>query len=163
VATRTHPPRIYARPAKDSDGFRHRIAYVLVPRKNGKSAIASSALAIHDLFFGVKGGEVYSIASTKDQARIVFGEAKKMVEASEELSGLVKIYRDAIELPSRGSVYRVLAAESYSAEGLNASSVIADEIHAMPSREMVDVMSLSYGKSREQGTYGDGHDGRGSH
>jgi phage terminase large subunit-like protein len=133
---------IYARPAKDADGFRHRIAYVLVPRKNGKSAIGS-ALAIHDLFFGVKGGEVYSIASTKDQARIVFGEAKKMVEASEELSGLVKIYRDAIELPGRGSVYRVLAAESYSAEGLNASSVIADEIHAMPSREMIDVMSLS--------------------
>jgi phage terminase large subunit-like protein len=76
--------RIYARPAKDSDGFRHRIACVYVPRKNGKSAIAS-ALAIHDLFFGVKGGECYSIAAEKNQARIVFGEAKKMVEASEEL------------------------------------------------------------------------------
>jgi phage terminase large subunit-like protein len=63
------------------------------------------------------------------------------------------LYRDAIELPGRGSVYRVLAAESYSAEGLNASSVIADEIHAMPSREMVDVMSLSMA-SREQGAYG---------
>jgi phage terminase large subunit-like protein len=134
--------RIYARPAKDSDGFRHRIACVYVPRKNGKSAIAS-ALAVHDLFFGVKGGEVYSIAAEKEQARIVFGEAKKMVEASEELSGMVKLYRDAIELPSRGSVYRVLSAEAYSKEGLNASSVFADEIHAMPNRELWDVMSLS--------------------
>jgi phage terminase large subunit-like protein len=134
--------RIYARPAKDSDGFRHRIACVYVPRKNGKSAIAS-ALAIHDLFFGVKGGECYSIAAEKNQARIVFGEAKKMVEASEELSSMVKLYRDAIELPSRGSVYRVLSAEAYSKEGLNASSVFADEIHAMPDRTLWDVMSLS--------------------
>jgi phage terminase large subunit-like protein len=134
--------RIYARPAKDADGFRHRISCVYVPRKSGKSTV-SSALAVHDLFFGVKGGEVYSIAAEKEQARIVFGEAKKMVEASEELSGLVKIYRDAIELPSRGSVYRVLSAESYSKEGLNSSAVFADEIHAMPNRELWDVMSLS--------------------
>jgi phage terminase large subunit-like protein len=134
--------RIYARPAKDADGFRHRIATVYVPRKNGKSAIAS-ALAVHDLFFGVKGGEIYSIAAEKEQARIVHAEAKKMIEASEELSSMVKIYRDAIELPSRGSVYRVLSAEAYSKEGLNASSVFADEIHAMPNRELWDVMSLS--------------------
>jgi phage terminase large subunit-like protein len=135
---------IYARPAEDSDGLahRHRIATVYIPRKNGKSAIAS-ALAVHDLFFGVKGGEVYSIAAEKEQARIVFGEAKKMVEASEELSSQVKLYRDAIEFPSRGSVYRVLSAEAYSKEGLNASSVFADEIHAMPNRELWDVMSLS--------------------
>jgi phage terminase large subunit-like protein len=132
----------HARPAKDSDGFRHRIACVYVPRKNGKSAVAS-ALAIHDLFFGVKGGECYSIAAEKEQARIVFGEAKKMVEASEELSSMVKLYRDAIELPSRGSVYRVLSAEAYSKEGLNASSVFADEIHAMPDRTLWDVMALS--------------------
>jgi phage terminase large subunit-like protein len=134
--------RIYARPAKDSDGFRHRIATVYVPRKNGKSAIAS-ALAIFDLSLGVGGAEVYSIAAEKEQARIVFGEAKKMVEASEELSGMFKLYRDAIEFPNRGSVYRVLSAEAYSKEGLNASSVFADEIHAMPDRTLWDVMSLS--------------------
>jgi len=134
--------RIYARPNKGELGLRHRISYVLVPRKNGKSSI-SSALAIHDLFWTVKGAEVFSIAASKDQARIVFGEAKKMVEASEELASQVKIYRDAIELPSRQSVYRVLSSESYTSEGLNASSVFADEIHAMPTRELWDVMSLS--------------------
>jgi phage terminase large subunit-like protein len=134
--------RIYARPGEGELGLRHRISYVLVPRKNGKSSIAS-ALAIHDLFGTVKGAEVFSIAASKDQARIVFGEAKKMVEASEELSAQVKIYRDAIELPTRQSVYRVLSSESYTSEGLNASSVFADEIHAMPTRELWDVMSLS--------------------
>jgi phage terminase large subunit-like protein len=136
--------RIYARPSKDADGLalRHRISTLYLPRKNGKSAIAS-ALAVHDLFFGVRGGEVYSIAAEKEQARIVFGEAKKMIEASEELSSQVKLYRDAIEFPGRGSVYRVLSAEAYSKEGLNASSVFADEIHAMPNRELWDVMSLS--------------------
>jgi len=135
--------RIYARPAPGEKGFRHRVSCVYIPRKNGKSAIAS-ALAVHDLYFGgVTGAEVYSIAAEKEQARIVFGEAKKIVEASEELSGLAKIYRDAIEIPSKGSVYRVLSAEAYSKEGLNASSVFADEIHAMPDRTLWDVMSLS--------------------
>ena len=80
--------RIYARPAKDSTGLRHRISYVMLPRKNGKSSVAS-ALAIHDLFVGLSGGETYSIAASKEQARIVFGEAKKMVEASEALSSQV--------------------------------------------------------------------------
>jgi phage terminase large subunit-like protein len=56
---------------------------------------------------------------------------------------MVKLYRDAIEVPSSGSIYRVLSAESYSKEGLNASSVFADEVAAMQTREIWDVMSLS--------------------
>lgn len=133
---------VYAKDGPQGTGYRHRLSYVLMPRKNGKSALAS-ALAVFDLIFSVSGAEVYSIAAEKEQARIVFGEAKKMIEASEELSGMMKVYRDTIEFPSRGSIYRVLSAESYSKEGLNASSVFADEIHAMPNRELFDVMSLS--------------------
>jgi phage terminase large subunit-like protein len=71
-----------------------------------------------------EGGETYSCASTKDQARITFNDARKLIEADPELKDMCKVYRDAIELPSTGSIWRVLASESFASEGLNASCVI---------------------------------------
>lgn len=130
--------------ATDGTGFRHRVNLVGVPRKNGKSALASP-IALWSLLTGPKGGEVYSCAADKDQARIVFGEAKKMLEAEPELAELAKIYRDAIEIPSTGSVYRVLSAEAFTKEGLSPTMVIFDELHAQPTRELFDVMQLAQG------------------
>ena len=124
--------------------LRHRTQLVGVPRKNGKSAL-SSTLALYSLILGPRGGEVYSVAAEKEQARIVFADAKKIIEASEELSGLTKLYKDVIEFPKFGSVYRVLSAEAYSKEGLNPHFVLFDELHAQPSRELFDVMSLAMG------------------
>jgi phage terminase large subunit-like protein len=88
---------------------------------------------------------VYSVAAEKEQARIVFADAKRTVEASPELSALTKLYRDAIELPSFNSVYRVLSAESVTKEGLSPTTVIFDELHAQPDRELFDVFSLAMG------------------
>jgi phage terminase large subunit-like protein len=88
---------------------------------------------------------VYSVAAEKEQARIVFADAKRTVEASPELSSLTKLYRDAIELPSFNSVYRVLSAESVTKEGLSPTTVIFDELHAQPDRELFDVFSLAMG------------------
>ena len=128
---------IYA--SDGSGGFLNTVSLVGMPRKSGKSALASS-LAVFDLYFGPRGGESYSIAAEKEQARIVFHYAKKMIEASEELSSMAKLYRDTIEIPHTGSIYRVLSAESYSKEGLSPTSVWADELHAHPTRELFDVM-----------------------
>jgi phage terminase large subunit-like protein len=66
--------------AQDEDGgFIAKNALVGLPRKNGKSALASH-LAVFDTIFGATGGETYSVAATRDQARIVFGEAKRIIE-----------------------------------------------------------------------------------
>jgi len=86
-----------------------------------------------------------SCAADREQARIVFGTARRMVELDPELSGLLKLYRDAIEYRKTGSVYRVLSAESYTKEGLNPHLVVFDEVHAQPNRELWDVMSLAMG------------------
>ena len=129
--------------AGDGQGnFTAKLSLIGMPRKSGKSAI-SSAMATYDLFFGPRGGEVYSIAADKDQARIVFNDAKKIIEANPDLMEMVRLYRDAIEVIDTGSVYRVLSSESFTKEGLNASAVWADELHAMPTRELFDVMQLS--------------------
>jgi phage terminase large subunit-like protein len=138
--------------AKDTDdGLKFRTALIGMPRKNGKSALSSAAFGLYSLIAeGIEGGEVYSVAAEKEQARIVFGEAKRMVEQS-ELSELCTLYRDAIFVPSTNSVYRVVSAEAYSKEGLNPSRVIMDELHAHKDRTLFDVFQLAMGNRGKLG------------
>jgi phage terminase large subunit-like protein len=128
--------------------FKYRTVYWGMGRKNGKSAIAAG-IGLWSLFMHDEGGETYSCAATKDQARITFNDARKLIEANPELNATAKVYRDAIELPATGSIWRVLASESFGAEGLNASCVIFDEIHALQDRKMWDVMQNSMASRRE--------------
>ena len=132
-----------------TDGkLKHRTALVGMPRKNGKSSLGSG-IGLWSLFMGVAGGEIYSCAADKDQAKIVFGDAKKMIEAEPELADHCNIYRDAIEVPSTGSIYRALSSEAFTKEGLSATLVIYDELHAAPNRELFDVMTLGMGARSE--------------
>jgi len=132
----------------ENGNFKHRTIYWGMGRKNGKSSIAAG-VGLWSLFMHDQGGETYSCAATKDQARITFNDARKLIDGNPDLSSMTKVYRDAIELPATGSIWRVLASESFGAEGLNASCVIFDEIHALPDRKMWDVMQLSMA-SRKQ-------------
>jgi phage terminase large subunit-like protein len=115
------------------DGLlRYRRAIVGLPRKNGKSLLGTT-IALEHLVFGPKGAQVYSAASDRAQAKIVFGEARQQVLNNPTLSRVIKVYRDALEMPSRGSVYKALSADASAAHGLGPSLVIADELHAWPS------------------------------
>ena len=131
-----------------ADGRRRfRRGLIGLPRKNGKSALGSG-IALFGLF-DEPGAEVYGCAGDKEQARIVFAEARRAVESDAELSGALRVYRDAIEYPANHAVYRILSAEAYSKEGLNPSLVVFDEVHVQPNDELWNVMSLGSG-TREQ-------------
>jgi len=135
--------------ARRSDGRRkHRTAIIGMARKNGKSALGSG-IALHALMLGPTGGEVYSCAADRDQARIVFGSAKKMIELSPELSSVCTIYRDVIEVVSTGSVYRVLSSEAFTKEGLSPTCVIYDELHSAPNDDLWNVMTLAQAARRD--------------
>lgn len=138
--------RLFAR--TPNGRLKHRQALIGVPRKNGKSALGAG-VALYGLAFGPSGGEVFSCAADKEQARIVFGTAKKMLELEPQFGSMFKVYRDAIEFPSNGSVYRVLSAEAFTKEGLNPHLVLFDEVHAQPNRELWDVMALATGARLE--------------
>lgn len=112
--------------------MRYRRAVIGLPRKNGKSLLGT-AIALEHLIYGPSGAQVYSAASDRQQAKIVFGEARQQVLNNPAMSRIVKVYRDALELPSKGSVYRALSADAMRAHGLAPSLVVADELHAWPS------------------------------
>jgi phage terminase large subunit-like protein len=131
--------------ARRPDGrYRHRRGLIGVPRKNGKSALGSG-FGLHGLLWSGEGAEVYSCAADKDQARIVFSVAKRMVEMDEGLSGSIKVFRDVLEVPETGSIYKALSSEAFTKEGLNPSLVLFDELHAQPNDELYDVMSNAFG------------------
>ena len=131
---------------KNDDGTRLvRIAYIEVPRKQGKSTFAAG-IALY-LLVGDKepGCEVYSCAGDREQAAYVFELARQMVAASPVLSGLIKPYRRSLVYPEYGASYKVLSADAFTKHGLNAHGVIFDELHVQPNRELWDVMKTSTG------------------
>lgn len=128
---------------------RYRTAYIEIPRKNGKSTLAAG-IALYLLFVdGEPGAEVYSAASDREQASIVFNEAKNMTESSSELKKRAESYKRSIVVMSTKSSYKVLSADAFTKDGLNASGVVVDELHAQPGRELVDVLVTSTGARRQ--------------
>ncbi len=128
---------------KDVNGFRrYNLALVGVPKKNGKSTLASG-IALYMLFADVSGAEVYSVAGDKDQAKIIFQMTKRAIERNPILLSSVKIYKDEIVVPSTNSIYKVLSADAPTAHGLNPSCVIFDELWNQPSRDLYDALTQS--------------------
>lgn len=124
---------------------RYRTALIGLPRKNGKSLIGA-CLALYGLVAdGEVGAEIYSVAGDKEQARIVFGTAKRMVELNPVLASRITVYRDALEFPMMGSIYRVLSADAELKQGLNPSFVTFDEVHVQPNDQLWLAMELGMG------------------
>jgi len=74
------------------------------------------------------GAEVYNVAGSKDQAKVLFKIGAGFVERSPELRSMSRIFRDAIEVPETESVWRVIAADARLAHAPNPSTTIIDEI-----------------------------------
>lgn len=110
---------------------RFRRAYIEVPKKNGKSTMASGVGLALLLADGEMGAEVYSTATDREQASIVHGEAIRMVQASPELSRRLRINATTKNIGDEAtqSWYRALPAEAGAAEGKNAHGLIVDELH----------------------------------
>lgn len=132
----------------DAGRLRYRRAMIGLPRKQGKS-LMGSAIAVYSMIAGEPGAEVYAVAGDRQQARIIFNEAKQQVQNSPMLSEVTKVYRDALEMPSFGSVFRVLSSEFKSQAGLNPSTVLFDELWNQGDSELFDQMTLGSGARLE--------------
>jgi len=124
-----------------------REVYIEVPRKNGKSSLGA-ALALYLLFAdGESGAEIYSAAADTDQAAIVFGVAKGMVEQDPDLDSVSDSFRRSIVYKS--NAYHVLSADAPTKHGKNSHGILFDELHAQPNRELYDVLKTSTGSRRQ--------------
>jgi phage terminase large subunit-like protein len=134
------------------DGYRRfRRSYVEVPRGNGKSCF-TSALALYMMGLDGEGGaECYSFATTRDQAKIVFNDAKQMARKSPGLCKALGIEVNAhvILQPDTASKLEAQSAEGSTLDGLNTHFAAIDELHAHRSRDVYDVTETSTGKRKQ--------------
>ena len=132
-----------------TDGKRRfRRSYIEVPRGNAKSTL-SSAVGLYMLAADNEGGaEVYSLATTRDQARIVFGDAQTMVRRDRALREAFGIEVNAhnINIARTGSKFEALSSEGSTLDGLNIHFGCVDELHAHKTRTVYDVVETGTGK-----------------
>ena len=127
---------------------RYRRSYIEVPRGNAKSTL-SSAIALYMLAADGEGGaEVYSLATTRDQARIVFGDAQTMARRSAGFRSRFSVNVGAhnMHVLATGSKFEALSAEGSTLDGLNIHFGCVDELHAHKTRTVYDVVETGTGK-----------------
>ncbi len=127
---------------------RFRRSYIEVPRGNAKSTL-SSAVGLYMLAADGEGGaEVYSLATTRDQARIVFGDAQTMARKSPGFRSRfgVAVGAHNMHVLATGSKFEALSAEGSTLDGLNIHFGCVDELHAHKTRTVYDVVETGTGK-----------------
>ena len=126
--------------------FRH--AYHEIPRKNGKS-LEAAVVALYVTFFDSEpGAEGYCAATKRDQAKIVFGDAKKLVESS-NLKSRIGVFVANLHRDDTASKLEPLGADHDSTDGLNPNAIIIDELHAHKTRGLIDVLETATGARRQ--------------
>lgn len=127
---------------------RFKTAYVEVGRKNGKSTFVAPIGLYMTRWDQEPGAEVYSAATSRDQARIVFDAARDMVRQS-KLRNYVQAYNHSVCHEASASSFKPLASDSDTLEGKNTHCAIIDELHAHKNRRVYDVLELSLAARRQ--------------
>ena len=132
------------------DGKRvYREAFLLIPRKNGKSTFAAALALFLLIADGEEGPEVYVAAASKKQARIIFDEAKKYVRRSLGLQDFVRPYRDTIVCAENDGKLEVVSSDAPLQHGTNPHGNVIDELWAHKDPELYDALTSGSGAREE--------------
>lgn len=114
----------------DNQGFRqYRESVLIVGKKNGKSLLASIVGLYLLVADGEAGPEVYAVATKKDQSKIIWMEAKRMVRKSPALLKRIKTLVAELVADFCDGTFKPLASDSDTLDGLNVHGGLMDEIH----------------------------------
>ena len=128
---------------KETGYRRYTESFFFVGRKNGKSTMLA-AIALYMLMAdGESGSEVYSVASKRDQANILFDQAHEMIKQSPDLNRNIRKRKSDLYFPHNFSKMQSLGKNSNSLDGLNAHLVVIDELHSIQDRNLYEVMKQS--------------------
>lgn len=134
---------------KDTGYRRYTEAILMVARKNGKSTLAAGILLYLLVADKEPGAEIYTVATKKDQARIIYDETVNMVKQSPELARALKKRRSDLYMASTMSKAEALGKNSNTMDGLNSHGVVIDELHGIRDRNLYEVMKQSMSARRQ--------------
>lgn len=133
----------------DDNGYRRfSQAYIEVGRGNGKSTFCSGIGLYMLCADGELGADIYSFATTRDQARIVFDDALAMARGNKDLQryyGLTPL-NNSMVIIGTNSKFLPKSADAGTLDGLNTHLGIIDELHAHKTRKVYDVVNSSTSK-----------------
>jgi phage terminase large subunit-like protein len=115
-------------------------ALLIVARKNGKSTLAAAIGLYLQIADGEPGAEIYACATKKDQAKIIWLEAKRMVRKSSVLLKRIKTLVSEMVSDYNDSSFKPLGSDSETLDGLNVHGALLDEIHAWKTKDLYDVI-----------------------
>jgi phage terminase large subunit-like protein len=115
---------------------------LFIPRKAGKSTL-TAVIALYELACGEKGAEVFTLATNREQATIVFDAAKGFIEnMPSELESL--FYVSKFEIKKAGdtqTMFKALSRDTKkTGDGKNPSCVIIDEAAQITDRNSIEVL-----------------------
>ena len=119
---------------------KYRELFLVVARKNGKSTLSAGIGLYLMIGDGEPGAEVYAVASKKDQAKIVWSDAKRMVNKSVSLRRRIKPLVSEMVSTWNDSIFKPVASDSDTLDGLNVHGAMMDEIHAWKDKNLYDVI-----------------------
>lgn len=127
----------------DIEGNRkYRESLLIVGKKNGKSLLASIVGLYMLTADGEMGPEVYAVATKKDQSKIIWLESKRMVRKSPALTKRVRSLVAELDTDFNDGVFKPLASDSDTLDGLNIHCVLMDEIHQWKQgKALYDIMA----------------------
>lgn len=128
----------------DIEGRRkYREALLIVGKKNGKSLLGSIVGNYTLIADGEPGPEIYAVATKKDQAKIIWNEARRMVRKSPALARRIKTLTHEMSSEEfNDGVFKALASDSDTLDGLNVHCVLMDEIHQWKQgKALFDIMA----------------------
>lgn len=137
---------------KKADGYRRfRRVHQEIARKNGKTLMAAGIALILAFFDGEQGAQVYSAATKQAQAKLVWLDALRMVQARPALRRHIKHWKasDTLESEASNSRFTPLGADSDTQDGLNVHAAILDELHKHRNRGVLDVLKTATGSRRQ--------------
>ena len=140
---KAHIQALYGFVDKETGLRKYRKFVLFVGKKNGKST-EGSGLGLYQLTSDGEGGaEIYSVATKKDQAKIIWEEAKRMAAKSPALNKRTRRLVNGIFYDKTESLFKAVASETDSLDGLNGSAILADEIWAWRDKGLLDIMADS--------------------
>ena len=128
---------------------RYREGIIIVGAGNGKSTLVGGNATYAASKDGERGAEVYVLANSKEQARIIFDECKAQIQSSRILERHFRVTRDGIYYDSTRSKIQPLATDSKNLEGRNVHLGIFDEIQDYTNYELINRIKAKTKKRRQ--------------
>ena len=125
---------------RETERRQYRELLLIVARKNGKSTLAAGIGVYMLMADGESGPEIYSAATKRDQAKIIWSESVRMIRKSPALGKRCKCLVSKIRCGFNDGVFAPLASDTNNQDGLNIHGALIDELHAIKDKNTYDVL-----------------------